>query len=206
MFKIYKCINYNCLSFLSYKKNDELKNIYNIYKVFKNYGYSDDRILIAKTNKEFIDASDKINKFHYENEKFIVLLCINNRMNKEKITLLNEIEFFASHTYDEINNIIYIIYFTTPSIASRHVNNFLILKIITCAPFDDFVIHRKLSNHRICNICKEKKYSFKICYRCSFKYCINCFYNFTKIILICPYCRYEFHEHIKHKIEILNKI
>ena len=70
-------------------------------------------------------------------------------------------------------------------------------------PFANFVSTIKLKYRKTCNICFNKKKRFKICFRCNYECCSNCFYKSTEQVLACSYCRYTLSEHFIYYKDLL---
>jgi len=73
-----------------------------------------------------------------------------------------------------------------------------------CNLFENYLQSVKLINRRRCEICLERKKCFRECGKCRNKCCFNCFNRIHDTILKpCPFCRYEFQDHIDNEFERL---
>lgn len=79
--------------------------------------------------------------------------------------------------------------------------------VVKCLPiydlFTGFVKTLKLKDQKRCNICQLRKKCYRSCSRCNDKYCVECYSNIhEKTMKACPYCRYNFTEHIYNNLDV----
>ena len=185
--------------------DDEFMHVHSaeeLKAVFIDYGFKANRIFIAKRTGEFFDALINVKNQDFIKDNILGIFEIDHDTSYEKIVSMSSIGVDTG-TVSLLKYAVYLKFYIDPTSYRVEVRGFGEYGL---TPLTNFVSKHRLLHRKTCNICCDKKRSFKKCFRCGNECCCSCFYRNAEQGLTCSYCRYTFRDHYKYYDDIFNDL